>query len=440
MKFYISTFGCRANQADSAVLRDDLRRHSLQESDSHLHADLVIVNSCTVTHSADQDVQQFIRKVHRENPRAKIVVMGCYAERDPESLSRIEGVRYVVGNKEKPDLVQILENDIKNDGTYCGPVRIHHGDLSQEKQLRLAPFMDIGAKTRPFLKIQDGCDARCSYCIIPFVRGVGRSAEPDDIIKQVEALVDAGYKEIVLTGIHLGTYGWKLESTTTLAGLIRRILQETKLERLRIGSVEPMRFSSELIDLAVESSRIAPHFHLPLQSGSNKILRMMRRPYTIKRYAGIVNTIREKLPNAAIGTDVIVGFPGETEEDYLQTYDFIKSSPLTYLHVFSYSPREGTSAADFANQIDVPTIKRRSQQLRQLSFEKNSEFRRSFLGRTLSVLTLSEEQGETGEPYLSGLSDNYLKVKLARDGLRPNDIIDARVTAMENGSLIAKKA
>lgn len=437
MKFFIATLGCRANQADSAAIRERLLGHSLEEASGHGDADLVIINSCTVTHQADRELRQLVRRFHRENPAARLIVTGCYAQRSPHELAELEGVSCVIDNSNKGRIAEIVMSELENrqDGTYCAGARIYHDDIMGQRMLDLASFIETGGKTRPFIKIQDGCDARCSYCIIPAVRGRGRSAPPDMVVARIKELVAAGFKEAVLTGIHLGTYGQKLAERTTLAALIRRILDETDLPRLRIGSVEPMRFPRELIAIAAETERIARHFHLPLQSGSDRILRLMQRAYTAERYLRIIDEIRERLPDAAIGADVIAGFPGETESDHRLTLELVERSPLTYLHVFTYSRRDGTPAASLPDQVDDKAARRRSEELRRLSQQKDFAFRSRFQGRTLSVLTLAEDEGDE---CLSALSSNYFKVRLPKAGLKPNCLLEVQVVEVREKDLLAQ--
>ncbi|MBI1747655.1 MAG: tRNA (N(6)-L-threonylcarbamoyladenosine(37)-C(2))-methylthiotransferase MtaB [Acidobacteria bacterium] len=435
--FHIATFGCRANQADSAVIREDLRCRRLEETATSAAADVIIVNSCTVTQSADHQVRQLIRKMHRDNPKAKIIVTGCYAQRRPHELAQIDGVDVVMGNSYKGSLGDILKVDgPREDELYGGSVRVHHSDIPPENVLAMAPAMDIGEKTRPFLKIQDGCDAQCSFCIIPAVRGKARSARPDEVVAQIRTLAEQGYQEVVLTGINLGTFGWKLERPTSLSALVSRILAETSLPRLRLGSIEPMKFSHDLIELMASCDRVAPHFHLPLQSGSNRILRLMKRPYRAERYLQIVESIRRKIPYAGIGADVIAGFPGETDAEFEETYRRIQDSPLTYLHVFTYSPREGTWAAQLADVIPEKVALARSRRLRKLSAEKHLEFRRQFIGHRLSALTLSEGEAAHAGAYLMALSGNYLKVRVP-GAVRSNEIIDVTIAGVTDDALEA---
>ncbi len=420
-KFFIYTFGCRCNQADSAAIRASLHRNSLEEAGSHEEAEFVVVNTCTVTHRTDQQVRQTVRRLCRDNPNARVVVTGCYAERDPETLASIRGVDLVVGNAAKDNLVEILRDEDPTRG------KIIRTPLDSARDYLIAPMSETGGKTRPFVKLQDGCSARCSYCIVPAVRGPGRSAAPDDVVREVQALVNAGYKEIVLTGVHLGTYGLKLVEPTRLADLLRRILAVPGLGRLRLSSIEPMRFDRGIIKLAKENPTFAPHFHLPLQSGSDCILRRMRRPYRAGRFLDLLEFIQSNLPTAALGTDILVGFPGESERDFMDTCNLVSKSPLTYLHVFPFSAREQTDAWSMPDQVPPPVIRERTLTLRRISEEKNLAFRRRFLGLVLPALTLAKEEG-MGESVV--LTENYIHARAAKSSNPPNQLVQVRVDAV----------
>src|SRR5208283_1643148 len=365
-------------------------------------ADLVVLNTCTVTSNADDDVRQTIRRVHRENPAARILVTGCYAQRAPAELAAMPGVEWVVGNSHKhaiPELVSLAPIGAPYHGN------IHVGDILAQQSFLSAPVEDAsGDRTRPNLKIQDGCNNRCSFCIIPFVRGRSRGMPPDEVVAQVGRLA-LRYREVVLTGINLGRWGREPGSTLRLASLLRRVLDETPIERLRLSSVEPMDWSDELLELMAASSRIAPHVHAPLQSGSDRILRLMHRKYRPRHYADRVMKARRLMPDAAIGADVMVGFPSETGADFEENRQFIEQLPFTYLHVFTYSERPGTPAAESPLMVPMPLRKERNRVLRALSDRKNREFRERMVGRTLSAVTLHEPG--------TALTGNYLKVELA---------------------------
>jgi threonylcarbamoyladenosine tRNA methylthiotransferase MtaB len=410
-KFFVQNFGCRATQADGAALESLLAGKGLEAAEDRAAADLVVLNTCTVTATADDDVRQTIRRVHRENPAARILVTGCYAQRAPEELAAMAGVEWVVGNSHKTQIA-----DLVTSAPYHGNILV--GDIFEQHDFLSAPVEDAaGDRTRPNLKIQDGCNNRCSFCIIPFVRGRSRSAPAEQVIEQVRALA-ARYREVVLSGINLGRWGREPGSTMRLAGLVRRLLAETEIERLRLSSVEPMDFSDDLLALMAGSPRVAHHVHAPLQSGSDRVLRRMHRKYRPRHYADRVTKARTLMPDAAIGADVMVGFPGETDADFEESRRFIEAMPFTYLHVFTYSERPGTPAAEAADQVPMPVRKERNRVLRDLAARKNRSFRESMVGRALSAVTLDE--------HGTALTENYLKVELASPR-EPNRIVDVRI-------------
>ena len=415
--FFVQNFGCRATQADGAALEALLSAKGLDATPLRAEADLVVLNTCTVTAEADSDVRQTVRRVHRENDAARILVTGCYAQRAPEELAAMPGVEWVVGNSHKTQIA-----DLVSSLDYHG--QIHVGDIFAQHDFLSAPVNDAaGDRTRPNLKIQDGCNNRCSFCIIPYVRGRSRSAPTEQVVEQVRVL-GSRYREIVPSGINLGR--WGREHKHRLADLVRTLLRETEVERLRLSSVEPMDFSDDLLALMASSPRIAQHVHAPLQSGSDRVLRRMHRKYRPRHYADRILKARRLMPDAAIGADVMVGFPGETDEEFEQSRQFIESLPFTYLHVFTYSARPGTPAADAPDQVPIPVRKERNRILRQLAAAKNLEFRRAMLGKKLSVVTL--------DPPGSGLSSNYLTVELA-GAQPPNRLIEVEIGSMTESGL-----
>jgi len=435
-KYFVQNFGCRATQADGAALESLLAARGLEAAEVRASADLVVLNTCTVTSAADEDVRHTIRRVHRENPAARILVTGCYAQRAPEELASFPGVEWVVGNSHKTQIAEIV-------GQASWPAQVGHalacpdgglpyhgniyvGDIFAEREFLSAPVEDAaGDRTRPNLKIQDGCNNRCSFCIIPFVRGRSRSAPPERVVEQVRALA-LRYREIVLSGINLGRWGRETGAGMRLADLLRRLLAETAVERLRLSSVEPMDFSDDLLGLMAGSPRIAKHVHAPLQSGSDRILRRMHRKYRPRHYAGRVLQARALMPEAAIGADVMVGFPGETDADFEESRRFIEDLPFTYLHVFTYSERPGTPAADHADAVPLPVRKERNRVLRDLAAAKNRAFRERMVGKVLSAVTLNEPG--------AALTDNYLKVELAAP--RPaNLLVDLRIGGVTGDGL-----
>jgi threonylcarbamoyladenosine tRNA methylthiotransferase MtaB len=418
--FHIQNFGCRATQADGAALEASLAGKGLEPARRE-EADLVILNTCTVTCSADEDVRHTINRIRRENPAARILVTGCYAQRAPEELSAIPGVTWVVGNSHKTEIPEIVAPETPYHG------QIYVGDIFAQQEFLAAVVEDAaGDRTRPNLKIQDGCNNRCSFCIIPFVRGRSRSARPDWVVEQVRNL-GRRYREVVLSGINLGRWGRDLEGRLRLSDLVRRLLDETGVERLRLSSVEPMDFSDDLLGLMASSPRIAKHVHAPLQTGSDSVLRRMHRKYRPRHYEDRIRKARALMPDAAIGADVMTGFPGETDAEFEENRGFIESLSFTYLHVFTYSERPGTPAAAAANHIPMPVRKERNRILRELAARKNLEFRNRMVGRTLSVVTL-EQQGVA-------LSDNFLKVELSTRR-EPNRIVDVRIAGLSDTGLL----
>jgi threonylcarbamoyladenosine tRNA methylthiotransferase MtaB len=453
-KFYIATFGCRVNQADSAAIKAQLETEGLRQSEDISDCSFVIVNSCTVTHSSDQQVRQMIRRLRRQNPAARILVTGCYAQGNPKEIAAMPEVDLILGNLEKSRISDFVKEFASSEfrvaggeieqsagvhsptlplprsptlplqlPSYFNSSKIFVSNLSRETEIEVQPVATLEGKTRPFVKIQEGCDSRCTYCIVPFVRGAGRSVPPESVISQVRRLIDDGYKEVVLTGIHLGSYGSKLHPRTRLEDLIARLLDLSRLEQLRLSSIEPMRFSRKLIDLAEQESRFAPHFHLPLQSGANEILRRMDRNYDRRHYADLLTEIHNRLPHASIGTDVMAGFPGESEALFEETLQFVRQMPFSYLHVFPYSRRSGTPAADMASQVDESLKHRRVTALRRCSDEKLRAFSDRFVGTRLRALILHEREAE----YWTGLTGNYLKVKVPVEVAQVNEFVDVRI-------------
>ncbi|MDT8070741.1 MAG: tRNA (N(6)-L-threonylcarbamoyladenosine(37)-C(2))-methylthiotransferase MtaB [Terriglobia bacterium] len=408
--FYLENFGCRATQADGAAIERQLLDKGLARAEDSADADVVVLNTCTVTSSADQDARATIRRIHRENPGATILVTGCYAQRAPEEIAQIPGVSVVVGNSHKGQLADIAGRQgfvsLQSVGSAAGEIVV--GDIFAHTELMAAPVFDADTaseKTRPNLKVQDGCNNRCSFCIIPYVRGKSRSLRLDEVIRETRALVELKYKEIVLSGINLGRWGRDLEGHSRFADLLRSMLGETDVEKIRISSVEPMDWSDDLIELVASSPRICKHAHVPLQSGSDRILRKMHRKYRPWHYADRIQKIRAAMPTAAIGADVMVGFPGETDADFEETRAFIESLPFTYLHVFTYSSRPGTPSAAMPNQVRGDVTRERNRILRELAVRKKREFQEQFIGRELQAITLTNfENGRT-----EALTDNYQK-------------------------------
>jgi threonylcarbamoyladenosine tRNA methylthiotransferase MtaB len=448
--YYMENFGCRATQADASAIERQFLDRGFRSAGPD-EADLFIVNTCTVTASADSRARQAIRSFRRRNPRGQIVVTGCYAQRAPEELAEIEGVRWVVGNAHQSQIanlvmdrqglspgegfvplarLQAAPSDQVLSPEYA-PAEIITGKLLRGSEVLLGPAQaGCAGHTRPTLKIQDGCDHRCAYCVIPLVRGASRSLAPERVIEAIERLARAGAREVVLSGIDLGSYGRDLRPPTSLGDLVGRLIDETAVDRLRLSSLEPAHLTKELVERIARSGRIAPHFHIPLQSGSDRILAAMHRWYRAAHYAERIALIREWLPDAGIGADVIAGFPGETEEEHQATMRMIERLPFTYLHVFSFSPRPGTEAARMGNLVDGETIRRRARELRALSAEKTAAFRGPQAGRTVRALTLETVRNGMRD----ALTGNYLTV-----GVDPrwpvNQWLDLRLRKTESGQL-----
>ncbi|HZZ16378.1 MAG TPA: tRNA (N(6)-L-threonylcarbamoyladenosine(37)-C(2))-methylthiotransferase MtaB [Candidatus Sulfotelmatobacter sp.] len=500
--YHVENFGCRATQADGAALERQFETRGLARAASH-EADLVILNTCTVTNSADKDARAAIRRVQRQNPLAKIIVTGCYAQRAPAEIAALPGVSSVIGNSHKHQLAEIaLQNVVARpdrykddpharDRDYEGQDREGHdfsramkaaprpalaaevesqnsrrtflpvstltgnrelntgnsiyvSDIFAHTELLAAPVFESGIqtneRTRPNLKVQDGCDNRCSFCVIPSVRGQSRSLSLPEIIREVNALVAAGYRELVISGINLGRWGRDLESRKLhFVSLLHTILAETQLEKLRISSVEPMDWSDNLIALVASSPRIAKHAHVPLQSGSDSVLRRMHRKYRPWHYREKIEKIRAAMPTAAIGADVMAGFPGETDAEFESTRRLIEDLPFTYLHVFTYSARPGTPAAAMPNQVPVHIARERNKILRDLAAEKKQAFMQSFIGRKLEAITLNVVHADAGGDRTEALTDNFQKLYL-KGRHEPNRWINARIENAQAETLLGTVA
>jgi threonylcarbamoyladenosine tRNA methylthiotransferase MtaB len=462
--YHVENFGCRATQADGAALERQFESRGLARAASD-QADLVILNTCTVTNSADQDARAAIRRVQRQNPLAKIIVTGCYAQRASDEIALLSGVTSVIGNSHKHQLAEIVLNNSQNNPPAFVPLTrllqsgqlatlqrpLFVSDIFAHTELLAAPVFESGNhpdssdRTRPNLKVQDGCNNRCSFCVIPSVRGQSRSLQLPEIIREVNALVAAGYRELVISGINLGRWGRDLDFRQPPAGnrkphfvsLLRTILAETQLEKLRISSVEPMDWSDELISLVASSPRIAKHAHVPLQSGSDAVLRRMHRKYRPWHYREKIEKIRSAMPTAAIGADVMTGFPGETDAEFEATRSLIEDLPFTYLHVFTYSARPGTPAASMPNQVPVHVARERNKILRNVAAEKKQTFMRSFIGTNLDAITLNVVHKEANEERTEALTDNFQKLFLSGRH-EPNRWILAQIACVQKGAFLAE--
>ena len=412
-KVFVQSFGCRASQADGSAIEASLEASGFARVNEASAADLVVVNTCTVTRGADVDARRIVRGLHRDHPDAEILVTGCYPQRAPEELAQIEGVRWVVGNTHKTRIAEIVSKSTED---YHG--RVWVGDISAQRDFLATPVEDAREdRTRPNLKIQDGCGNRCSFCIIPSVRGRSRSATLESVLEQIRQLSER-YREVVLSGINLGRWGRDLPGGLRFTDLLREVLRQTPICRIRISSVEPMDWSEELLELMAGEPRIAKHVHIPLQSGSDAVLKRMYRKYRTRHYATRLEIANQLMPEAAIGADVMTGFPGETDGEFEETRAFIERQPFTYLHVFTYSERPGTAAAELLDAVPVDVRRERTRILRELSERKNLEFRRRMIGKSLSAVTL-EQRGVA-------LTSNFLKVQLA-ESREPNRMVDIAI-------------
>jgi threonylcarbamoyladenosine tRNA methylthiotransferase MtaB len=412
------TVGCKLNQFETEEMREAAEACGYRVAADPGEAEVCVVNTCTVTSKSDYRSRQAVRRVLRANPGALVVVTGCYAQRKPDDVAAIKGVDLVLGNAEKQGLEAYLDLDKQRSAIVRTTPVEGMGALASRRQLH-----GFGRYTRAFVKIQDGCNNRCAYCAVPLARGGSRSKHPDEVRREVEILAAEGYKEIVLTGVHLGSYGRDLASPTSLATLLTDVGPTPGIARLRLSSVEPTDFSQDLIDLVAKpSSKVCPHVHVPLQSGDDRILSLMGRPYSAGFYRALIERIASARPYCGIGADVMVGFPGEDDAAFHATCSLIGDLPITYLHVFAFSRREGTVAAGLQGEVGPEVKKERSLVARTLGAEKSRAFRRSLVGETLETLMLGlRSRGST-----DGLAGNYVKVALDAE-LAPNTMVRALV-------------
>ena len=415
-RFAIVTLGCRVNQCESDSLAQQLKEHGWSDpADAETKPALVVVNTCAVTGKAAMQSRQAVRRACREFPDARVVVTGCYAQIAPEDLRKIDGVGTVCGNAEKARIE-----------TWIGePGNTEVSAISRMRRFDPIRVPLLTDRTRPVLKIQDGCNAFCTYCIVPHARGRSRSMPEEDVLSHIRSLEAAGFCEVVLSGIHLGAYGADREPQTSLHALLVRIENETRIPRVRLSSIEPGELVPEIRKLAAASSRICPHFHVPLQSGDDVILKKMGRPYATAAFEALVVDLRRRMPDAAIGADVLVGFPGETDASFERTCRLVEKLPLTYLHVFPFSARPGTPAFHFSGQVPSTVIQQRCQQLRSIGEDKRIGFLDSFLNRRLSALV--EGRRDINSGYLKATTANYVSVLLEGPDSLQNRIVSCRI-------------
>ncbi len=396
------TLGCKVNQYETEAMLEMFEKEGYKKVDSEEFADVYVINTCTVTHMSDRKSRQYIRRMKKKNPNAVIAVVGCYSQVSPEEILDIEEVNLVMGTNDRRSIVKNIKNLDSNSKISTVD------DIMKVKEFETIEINQTNGKTRAFIKIQDGCDRFCTYCIIPYARGRIRSRDLDDIVKEVKNLADKGFKEVVLTGIHVASYGKDIKDGSSILTVIKAIDEIEGIERIRLSSVEPILFSEEFVDEICKIKKLAPHYHLSLQSGCNETLKRMNRRYTIEEYKKIVEILRNRIPNVSITTDVIVGFPGEDNNEFSETLKFLKEIELMHTHIFKYSPRKGTPAATMKNQVDSQMKNMRSNTLLSLCTKNFRKYVEKFEDQKLRVLF--EECDAEG--FYEGLTDNYIRVKV----------------------------
>jgi threonylcarbamoyladenosine tRNA methylthiotransferase MtaB len=433
----VATLGCKVNQFESEALMDALEQRGYALIPFEQGADITVINTCTVTHRADFQSRQTVRRAVRSNANSLIIVTGCYPQVEPDAFLKMQGVHYLLGNREKnqiPDFLPLMQK-----GKFQ---KVQVGDIQKERHFSETPLHSFHRHTRAFLKIQDGCNAYCTYCIVPHARGQSRSLQPERVIGNLKILKEKGFKEVVLTGIHLGAYGLDLDPSFPLEKLLGQLEKEETPDRIRLSSIEPGDFSPELISALSQSNKICPHLHISIQSGDDEILKKMNRDYDRSFLSDLIRELHLRVPNLSIGADVIVGFPGETEEKFKNTYGLVESLPFSYLHVFPFSRRKGTPACQFPQRVDEKEIKKRAEAMRELGKKKRQAFYHQFLNQELSVLLEDRKEKETGG--WKGLSRNYIPVLLAnKNGIkehqdRVNREWTVKVTGLAEKGLIGK--
>ncbi|MDP4194682.1 MAG: tRNA (N(6)-L-threonylcarbamoyladenosine(37)-C(2))-methylthiotransferase MtaB [Bacteroidota bacterium] len=410
------TLGCKLNFAETSIIGNQFVQNGFNVVDFNEKADVYLINTCSVTDNADKECRQIVRRALRTNPNAFIAVTGCYAQLRSEEIARINGVDVVLGSNEKFKLFNYIDSFEKKD-LSC----VYVSPTESLNEVNAAYSTDATGRTRAFLKVQDGCDYKCSYCTIPLARGKSRSLQADEVLRDFNKLLDQGYKEIVLTGVNVGDYGKALE--IDFFKLLQKILEIPQEFRVRISSIEPNLLTDEIIDLTLNNPKMCEHFHIPLQSGSPEILKLMQRRYKQQYYRDLIYKLTEKIDGVGIGVDVIVGFPGETNERFLETYQFLNELPVSYLHVFTYSERPNTKAITMTGSVDIQERKRRNNMLRILSEKKRNEFYRRMIGRDLNVIF--EHENHMGQ--MKGFASNYVRVQKPYDDTMINKFVTIKL-------------
>ena len=417
------TLGCKVNQYETEAMLELFEKEGYEKAETEDYADVYVINTCTVTHMSDRKSRQYIRRMKKKNPDAIIAVVGCYSQVSPEEILSIDEVNLVMGTNDRKKIVE----EVKKIDASRKVSTVD--DIMKVKAFEEIEINKTNGKTRAFMKIQDGCDRYCSYCIIPYARGRVRSRDLESIVKEVENLASNGYKEVVLTGIHVASYGKDIkDSDIKLLDVIKQINDIEGIERIRLSSVEPILFSDEFVEAVSTMDKVCPHYHLSLQSGCDETLKRMKRRYTTEEYKAIVDRLRAAIPNVSITTDVIVGFPGETNEEFDKTYEFLKDIELTHMHVFKYSPRKGTPAATMENQVDPSTKHDRSEKLLQLNEENFNKFGQKMLDKEFNVLF----EQKVGDNKYEGLTENYVKVIVESDNDISEQILKVKIKDVKN--------
>jgi threonylcarbamoyladenosine tRNA methylthiotransferase MtaB len=433
------TLGCKLNSYETESLRGVFHQHQYDVVDFDQPAEYYVINTCAVTGRAESDARQLIRSATKKNPAARVIVTGCYAQRDAQALAAMPEVALVVGNGEKTQLFRLFEDSVR---TAADGGKIITSHVLKHQPTELFSFGESGdiAAVSPFtratIKVQDGCDDFCSFCIIPHLRGKSVSRPVAAILEHARALAAAGYKEIDLTGVHTGAYGADLAPPSTLLAMLEQLVRVEGIERFRLNSIEPATVSDELLDFIAASPKLCKHLHICLQSGDDEILRRMRRHYDVASYERLIAKVMARMPECGLGSDMLVGFPGETETHFEQTYHVVERLPFSYLHVFSYSARPGTPAAKYPGQVHPAAKKERSQRLRQLGRTKKEAFAARFLGRELAILL--EGKRDKARQLLSGLTENYIRVHVDAPEAFVNRLVPVRLAAVEADEVLGE--
>ena len=429
-KFYIQTLGCKVNQYESDGIASDLESQGWVKGQKSKESDVFIVNTCAVTSKASMQSRQAVRKIIRENPKAKVIVTGCHVQTNPDEIKKIDHINQIVSHKDK---TKIAEN-IEFIGDNRASLRFKKTDYSSTNRFMGFEHAVKGSMTRAYLKIQDGCDAFCTYCIVPYARGSSVSMPQNEILEHLKELNDSGYKEVIITGIHTGMYGLDFKKKSSLLQLLEKINMEKPVHRIRLSSIEPGEINEGIINLATNGNILCDHFHIPLQSGDDDILQKMKRPYDASLFEDIIHKIHKKIPGAGIGVDTLIGFPGESDQQFQNTYNLIAKLPVSYLHVFPFSARKGTPAFNYDNKVDPEIIKQRCAKMRELGKRKKMAFVKANIDKKLEGLVLNQTDRTTG--MLKAITSNYLTVFLKNQPDLKGNILDFKYDKCDDKIII----